>query len=234
MISLTSVAMTTYPASFASNELIQRTSANLADVRARIVQSGRTVESVRIVAVTKSFGPEMVRAACAVGLKAIGENYVDELVEKRAAAPEVECEWYFMGALQTNKIARVLRSADLLCAVSREKELNKIAAVRPGMAIYVQVDTTGARARNGATPSEVAPLVRHALDLGLDVRGLMTVAPMDGPGAREAFHITNELANELDLRERSMGMSDDLEVACQHGSTEVRVGRALFGPRAAQ
>lgn len=223
--------MTTCPASSASPELIERVAGNLELVRARIVGCGRTLESVRIVAVTKTFGPEMVRAALAVGLGVVGENYVDELLTKKAATGDVDVRWHFLGALQSNKVARISRAADVLCAVSRVKEIDKIAVAAPGRAIYVQVDTTGADRRNGAPPGEVASLVQRGREVGLGVLGVMTVAPNDVPGAREAFHITEQLAGELGLKERSMGMSEDLELACAYGTTEVRIGRALFGPR---
>jgi hypothetical protein len=225
--------MTTSPASFADHELVERVAANLAAVRARIVSCGREPDGVRVVAVTKTFGPEMVRAAYDVGLRSVGENYVDEMAQKRTASSDLALKWYFMGALQTNKIARALEVADVLCGVSRVKELDKIAALRPAASIYVQVDCTGAQQRNGAPASQVSALVSHGRELGLDVRGLMTVAPPAVNGAREAFHITTQLADELGLVERSMGMSDDLELACEYGTTEVRIGRALFGPRSA-
>jgi hypothetical protein len=231
MTSLTPVAMTTCPASFASDELVQRVAANLADVRARIVGCGRSLESVRIVGVTKTFGADVVRAARAVGLRDVGENYVDELEEKKSATEDLDLTWYFLGAVQTNKIRRVTKVANVLCTLSRVKEIDKIARARPHMAVYVQVDCTGRVTRNGAPAREVADLVKLARARELDVRGLMTVAPPDESGAREAFHITSDLADELDLLERSMGMSDDLELACEFGTTEVRVGRALFGPR---
>jgi hypothetical protein len=224
--------MTTCPASFASDETVRRVSANLAALRARIASSAPDVEGVRIVAVTKTFGAEMVRCARAVGLGDVGENYVDELSEKRAATSDVEVTWHYLGALQSNKIAQVTKVADVLCGVSRLKEIDKIAAHRPGMAIYVQVDFTSAAGRNGAAPGDVASLVARARELELDVRGLMTVAPLDAELARRAFTATDLLASDLGLVERSMGMSDDLEIACRCGSTEVRVGRALFGPRA--
>jgi uncharacterized pyridoxal phosphate-containing UPF0001 family protein len=224
--------MTTCPASSASDEIVQRVRDNLAAVRARIVSSGREIDDVRIVGVTKTFGAEMVRAARAAGLDAVGENYVDELTEKRAATSDVTISWHYLGALQTNKIAQVTKVADVLCGVSRVKELERIAAHRPGMALYVQVDYTGAAGRSGAAPRDVANLVSCGRELGLDVRGLMTVAPVDPGLARRAFVDTDLLASDLGLVERSMGMSDDLEIACECGSTEVRVGRALFGPRA--
>lgn len=231
MTSLTSVAMTTSQASFASDELVQRVEANLAVARARIASSGRDPSSVSIVAVTKTFGAEMVRAAFAAGLRSVGENYVDELVDKRAHASDVDVSWHYLGALQSNKISRLVTAADVLCGVSRTKEIDKIAGARPGMAIYVQVDFTGADGRNGAQPDAVAALVGRGRDAGLDVRGLMTVAPIEPSQARRAFAATVSLADDLGLAQRSMGMTDDLEVACECGATEVRLGRALFGPR---
>jgi uncharacterized pyridoxal phosphate-containing UPF0001 family protein len=222
--------MTTSPAFFASDDLVRRVAANLERVRARLASGERGPAGVRVVAVTKAFGPEMVRAAAAVGLDAVGENYLDELVAKRVATSDVDVRWHFLGALQSNKIAELVGVADVLCSVSRDKEIDKIASSGAAV-VYVQVDCTGAPSRNGAAPGDVAGLVQRARERGLDVRGLMTVAPADERGAREAFHITRDLADELGLVERSMGMSDDLEIASEFGTTEVRVGRALFGPR---
>jgi uncharacterized pyridoxal phosphate-containing UPF0001 family protein len=229
--SSTSVAMTTCPASSAKGELFERVAANLFAVRARIASTGRDTATVRIVAVTKTFAPQYVRAAAAAGLKVMGENYVDELAEKRDEVTDLALTWHYLGALQSNKIHRAVLSADVLCGVSRLKEIERIASTRGGAAIYVQVDFTGSAQRNGAAPQAVAALVQRGRALGLDVRGLMTVAPIDPEGARSAFRATTALADDLGLCERSMGMTNDLEAACELGSSEVRVGRALFGPR---
>jgi len=220
--------MTTSPASSGS-DLRERISANLQVVRQRIASTGRDVDSVRVVAVTKTFSPEMVRAAIEVGLRDFGENYVDELCAKRDMAPEGV--WHFLGALQSNKIARAARCADVLSGVSRERELTKLASLASTSMLDVQVDFTQRADRNGAPPSRVPELVSRARELNLKVRGLMVVAPPDADLARAAFRQTVELADELGLVERSMGMSEDLEMACELGTTEVRVGRALFGPR---
>jgi hypothetical protein len=225
--------MTTFPASSADHDFVQRVTTNLAGVRARIASTGRDPAEIRVVAVTKTFPASAVRAAYGAGLRAVGENYVDELELKHDETTDVDVRWHYLGALQTNKIARITRVADLLCGVSRMKELEKIATCSAGMALYVQVDFTGALGRNGADPAEVPALVSRARELGLDVQGLMTVAPVDPKGARRAFSATGALADELGLKERSMGMSDDLEMACELGSSEVRIGRALFGPRMA-
>ena len=185
---------------------------------------------MRVVGVAKTFGPEMVRAAAAVGLDAIGENYLDELRATRAATRDVDVTWYYLGALQTNKITRIAASADVICSLARVKEAQRLAELGASPPLYVEVDVSGEARRPGAAPQEVATLVARARELGLTVTGLMTVAPLGG-GAREAFRLTRDLADDLGLPERSMGMSDDLEVACEMGSTEVRIGRALFGPR---
>src|SRR5271170_6116022 len=231
--SSTSVAMTTSPVSSA-NELVGRVAHNLAAVRARIVGTGRDPATVRIVAVTKTFGVDAVRAAVANGLTDLGENYVDELCAKRSESDDATITWYYLGAVQSNKIQKVVACADVICSVSRLKEIERLATHEPSRRLYVQVDYTGSPERNGASEGDVAALVARARALGLDVRGLMTVAPNDLDGARRAFRSLGALADDLGLVERSMGMSDDLEVACEYGTSEVRIGRALFGVRAAR
>jgi PLP dependent protein len=220
--------MTISPASSA-NELLERVGANLESVRGRIAATGRDPQGVRIVAVTKTFGAEEVRAATQLGLTHFGENYVEELCVKREAAPEAT--WHFLGALQANKIARAVSCASVLSAVAREKELTKLAALSSQIALDIQVDFTGRAERNGVSPQDVPELVSRARELNLNVRGLMVVAPTEAAGARQAFLRTVALADSLGLTERSMGMSEDLEIACEAGTTEIRLGRALFGPR---
>jgi PLP dependent protein len=220
--------MTISPASSAS-ELRERIGANLALVRQRIATTGRDVNSVRVVAVTKTFSRDEVRAAFEVGLRDFGENYVDELCVKRDAVPEGV--WHYLGALQSNKIARATQCASVLSGVSRERELTKLASLASTVSLDIQVDFTQRPERNGAPASQVPELVSRARELNLKVRGLMVVAPREPAAAREAFRRTVQLADELGLGERSMGMSEDLEMACELGTTEVRVGRALFGPR---
>ncbi len=212
---------------------------------------------MRVVAVTKGFGPEAVRAARGAGLEDLGENYAAELVTKAAAVaadgtadPHAEPDtddadtddpdthtdrdgivWHFLGAVQRNKVAQLAPLVGLWQSVAREAEGARIAHFAPGARVLVQVDTTGLPGRNGCTVSEVAELVPRLGELGLDVRGLMTVAGPGEAAAREAFGAVARLADQLSLEERSMGMSDDLEAALAAGSTMVRIGRALFGAR---
>ena len=222
--------MTTFQASSAS-PLFTRVAQNYLDLQRRIESTGRSLDDVRIVGVTKTFGADVVRVAQAVGITCLGENYLGELELKRVECSDAEVEWHYLGALQTNKIARIAKNSDVICGVSRLKEIEKIADVKDAMPIYVQVDFTGAEGRNGAGDSEIENLVARARNLNLDVRGLMCVAAPGSDAARFSFSKLVSLADSLGVNERSIGMTDDLEIACELGSTEVRVGRALFGAR---
>jgi uncharacterized pyridoxal phosphate-containing UPF0001 family protein len=223
--------ISTSPPSSASDEVAQR----LRAVRARIEEAGGDLTRVRIVGVTKGFGPEAVRAARAAGLVDIGENYANELVAKAAdveadALPSM-LRWHFLGTIQRNKVARLAPIVGMWQSVARAEEGARIARFAPGANVLVEVETTGMAGRNGCPPDEVRALVPRLRDAGLEVRGLMTVAGPSPRAAESAFETVRRLADELALEERSMGMSDDLDVAVREGTTMVRIGRALFGER---
>jgi pyridoxal phosphate enzyme (YggS family) len=200
-------------------------------IEERIAAAGRSLESVTIVAVTKTYGPDAVRAALALGYRHVGENYVDELERTRAGLDGEGATWHFQGALQRNKLARLLEVADVIDSVSRSAEIRDLARRRPGARCKIQVDFTGRAERNGCQPSETASLVALARDEGLALEGLMTVAAPDPQLAKDAFLSLARMADDLDLPARSMGMSTDFELALAAGSTEIRLGTALFGTR---
>jgi uncharacterized pyridoxal phosphate-containing UPF0001 family protein len=202
----------------------------LAAVRRRIETTSADPGSVCIVAVTKGFGSDAVEAALAAGLTDIGENYADELVTKAAAVPAAS--WHFLGAVQRNKVAHLAPLVGCWQSVDRVEEGKAIARHRPGATVLVQVDVAGLPGRGGCPPDRVPELVAVLSDQDLAVRGLMAVGPPGPPEvARPGFALVSTLADRLDLPVRSMGMSDDLEVALAEGSTMVRLGRVLFGPR---
>lgn len=206
-------------------------------VRTRIERASGDPSAVRIVAVTKGFGADQVRAALGAGLTDIGENYADELVGKAGALSLGDQEgprpaWHFLGAIQRNKVARLAPVVDWWQAVSRIEEGRSIAGRRPRATVLVQVDVAGLPGRGGCRPEQVPGLVAALRDGGLDVVGLMAVgAPGTPEDARPGFTLVSTLADTLSLPVRSMGMSGDLEVALAEGSTMVRLGRSLFGPR---
>jgi len=205
----------------------------LAAVRARIAAAGRAPGDIVVVAVTKGFGREAVEAAAAMGLTDVGENYAQELAEK--AAPGDGRRWHFLGRVQRNKVRAIASAVHLWQGVDRVAAGEEIAVRAPGAKVLVQVrihDGDTNTSRNGCAPYEVPALVECLVGLGLDVRGLMAVGPPGAPElARPGFRTVSALADRLGLVERSMGMTNDLDVAVEEGSTMVRVGRGLFGPR---
>ena len=207
----------------------------VAAIRSRIAAAAPDPTAVTLLAVTKGFGPEAVRTALAAGLGAVGENYADELVAKAAALaddPGPPPEWHYLGAIQRNKVPRLAPIVTCWQGVSRLEEGRAIARRRPGARILVQVDVAGMPGRGGVAPGAVPELVARLRDEDLGVAGLMAVGVPGPPeGARAGFREVARLADALGLGVRSMGMTDDLEVALSEGSTMVRVGRALFGER---
>ena len=206
----------------------------LRELRDQIASVERTHQhDVEVVAVTKGFGEWAIDAAVDAGCAVIGENYAQELLAKRGVierrSPRVE----FIGRLQTNKVRLVADLVDVWASVDRPSVIAEIAKRSPGACVLVQVDTTGDPGKGGCPVGEVAGLVAAARDRGLVVDGLMTVGPTGEPAeaARDGFRVVRGLVDDLGLGVCSMGMSGDLVVAVEEGSTQVRVGTALFGPR---
>ena len=199
-------------------------------LRERIERSGRHFDEVRVVAVTKGFGPEAVEASVAAGLVDCGENYAQALLGRVAKAPPI-VRWHFLGPVQRNKVRALAPLVALWHGVDRLGAGTSIAAHRPGAAVLVQVNLVGDPARPGCSWEAAPALVAGLRSLDLDVQGLMGVA---GQGAGEAgaqFSRLAAMARRLELAELSMGMSGDLEVALAEGATIIRVGTALFGAR---
>ena len=204
--------------------------ATLAAVRERIASTGRAPDDVRIVAVTKGFGPEAVDAAIAAGVVDCGENFAQALVEKAGTAPAA-LRWHFLGPVQRNKVKALAPHVSLWHGIDREPAGAEVARRQPGAAVLVQVNLTGAHDRPGCSWTEVGALVARLRLLDLEVRGLMGVASRDPVEARAQFRRLAKAADDLGLPEVSMGMSGDLEVAVEEGATIVRIGTALFGAR---
>lgn len=205
---------------------------NLDDLRSRIAAVS-TGPEVTIVAVTKGFGADAVHAALSCGLTCIGENYAQELLTKCEQVTEVpRPQWHFLGRLQRNKIRSLAPVVDVWQSVDRVELIDAIAGRAPGATVFIQANLSGEAHKGGAPLEAVPALVDHARAAGLEVRGLMGVGPEGTPeDAREGFRSLVALADWLGVEQRSIGMSADLEVAVQEGSTMVRVGSALFGAR---
>jgi len=188
------------------------------------------------VAVTKGFGPDAIDAVVDAGCRAVGESYAQELrakAEAVAAARRRGAAIHFIGRLQSNKVRLVADVVDVWESIDRPSLVSEVARRAPGATVLVQVGAADEPDKGGCPPDDVGGLVRACRDAGLRVDGLMTVGPTAGgaDAARPAFRATRRLVDELGLRTCSMGMTDDLEVAVEEGSTRVRVGTALLGPR---
>jgi hypothetical protein len=204
--------------------------AKLAALRERIATAGGDPEVVRIVAVTKGFGTDAVRAALAAGLYDLGENYAQELLAKAPAGGDAR--WHFIGPVQRNKVASLAGYVTLWQSVDRLEVAEAIARRQPGGRVLVQVNSSGEISKHGCRLDQAPDLVDAGRRLGLDVAGLMTIGPLGPPErARRGFRDVAALQRRLGLVELSMGMTADLEIAVEEGATMVRIGRALFGAR---
>jgi len=217
----------------------------LASVREKIAAAqARTgwTHPVTIIAVTKTFGPEAVRAAFQAGLHAVGENRVQEALEKQDALPDLGVDWHLIGTLQQNKARRAAGRFALIHSVDRlglAQELDRRTPEGTRQAVLVQVNCSGEPQKGGVEPVELPALLEALRGCArLGVRGLMTMAELTDNADRQraAFGVLRRLRDAAAaqgdvLPELSMGMSGDFEVAVEEGATMVRLGTILFGGR---
>ena len=220
---------------------------NLQHVRARIATAcqgaGRGVEEVTLLAVSKTFGADAVRAAAAAGQRAFGENYIQEGVEKIAALRDLGLMWHCIGPIQSNKTRLVAEHFDWVHTVDRLKIAERLSAQRPAdrppLNVCIQVNIDGGANKSGVAPGEALALARAVAALPqLKLRGLMSIPEIapDFEAARAVHASARALFDQLNadglgLDTLSMGMSADLEAAVDAGATMVRVGAAIFGAR---
>lgn len=216
-------------------------------VHTRMLQAcmtvGRPASAVSLLAVSKTFGPDAVRAAHQAGQLAFGENYIQEAVEKITALRDLPLKWHCIGPIQSNKTRLVAEHFDWVQTVDRLKVAQRLSAQRPAhlppLQVCIQVNVDGGPSKSGVPPEDALALARAVAALPhLQLRGLMCI-PEPTPDfvaactvferARGLFDALNQQGFKLDTL--SMGMSADLEAAIASGSTLVRVGSAIFGSR---
>jgi PLP dependent protein len=207
---------------------------------------GRTPQSVQLLAVSKTFPADAIREVYAAGQRAFGENYVQEAAAKRAALADLtDVSWHLIGPLQSNKTAQA-STFDWVETVDRRKIAERLSSQRPPglppLSVCIEVNVSGEASKSGAAPAEAAALAVAVAGLpNLRVRGIMgipaptadaTVARAQFRALAECFEACRDAGLAVDTL--SMGMSADLELAIAEGSTQVRVGTAIFGARARQ
>ncbi len=228
----------------------ERVTASLPEIRDRIAdaaqRSGRDSDKVTLVAVTKAHPIEAVHVALSHGLFDLGENRTEELAWKRAALEDARAQWHMIGHVQRRKAPRLVGLADLVHSIDSVRLAQRLsnAAMEAGeiVSVLVQVNTSGEESKSGLPGDGLGDDISKVLTLpGLEVRGLMTMAPFTNDQAllRRTFEGVRMLHEELRAVEGycgehlSMGMTNDFEIAIEEGSTMIRIGTALFGKRTA-
>jgi pyridoxal phosphate enzyme (YggS family) len=233
-----------------SREPMTVLSENIKKIKKRIhnaaLACGRNPEEVRLVAVTKTVGPERIRQAADCGLQCFGENYIQEAREKIKNLADVKASWHFIGHLQSNKAKYAVKLFDLIHSVDSLKlalELNRYAEKQNTVQkILIQVNTGEEQSKSGTSPHETENLIESMSELeNILVCGLMTIPPyFDAPEkvrpffrslARLKKQIAARSFKNVEMKELSMGMTGDFEAAIEQGATMVRIGTAIFGKR---
>lgn len=204
----------------------------LEQLRSRMAACGG--EQVELLAVSKGHPVEAALAARRIGLDQLGENYAQELAAKAPLVSEHagQVGWHFIGQLQTNKVRMIADYVHTWQSVDRIKVGREIAKRAPGARVFAQVNLSNEPQKAGCSFDDIAALVHALRELDLDVAGLMGVGTATDDNATAAgFQRLRTSVDQLKLTECSMGMTADLEMAIREGSTMVRVGSDLFGPR---
>lgn len=207
-------------------------------------KTGRPADSVRLLAVSKTFPAAAVRDAAAAGQRDFGENYLQEALEKIGATQDLSLTWHFIGPIQSNKTRAIAESFDWVHTIEREKIARRLSEQRPEhrapLEVCIEVNVSGEATKSGVAPTDVDALAHSVNALPrLKLRGLMAIPePTEDMALQrrrfaELGAIRDRLARDgLALDTLSMGMSADLEAAVAEGATMVRIGTAIFGNRA--
>jgi PLP dependent protein len=232
------------------NDISTRVAAVQQRIAAACARAGRDVAEVTLVAVSKTVEPARIRAAIAAGVRVLGENRVQEaqskITELRALSDQRQVQWHLIGHLQSNKARRAVELFDAVHSVDSLKLAEKLAQVaaelNKRLPVFIEVNLGGENSKAGLAAADVLSVCEAASKFAqLELKGLMAVPPFfeEAEAVRPYFRRLRELRDEAikagvvgaQLRELSMGMSNDFEVAIEEGATFVRVGTALFGTR---
>lgn len=223
---------------------------NVEQIRKRIhracERSGRDLRSVRLIAVSKTFEAEKIREVVEAGLNDIGENFVQELRDKRAALNNPDIRWHFVGHLQSNKVKYITDFIYLIHSIDHQSVAEEIdkrgARIGRTVDVLIEVNTTREKTKFGVLPESTVEFAKSLAHFkSLKLKGLMTIGLFlpDPEASRPAFQTLRSLRDEVmrvgienaEMTELSMGMTNDFEVAIEEGATMIRLGTAIFGPR---
>lgn len=220
---------------------------NVENIRGQIAEtckkSGRNASEIRLIGVTKTVAPDSIRELVRCGITDLGENYVQDLREKKELLADLPVRWHFIGHLQSNKVKYLSEWIHLVHAVDTAalaSEISRQAGKHGRKAdILIEINTSGESSKFGVKEDEAPALVREISDLkNISVRGLMTMGPLgeDPEDSRDCFRRLRQMSDFLrgegyDMPDLSMGMTNDFRVAIEEGATMLRIGTAIFGGR---
>jgi hypothetical protein len=217
----------------------------LSEIEDTALRCGRNPSDIKLMAVTKTVDDVRIRAALDSGITILGENYVQEAKEKIARIGRQGIEWHMIGYLQSNKAKYAVQLFDMVHSVSKMSLVSELdrrsGALGRIMNIMLEVNVSGEPTKSGLEPSAVIPFIQKIAEFpNISIQGLMTMPPwVDDPeDARQYFRRLRQLRDEINegiegvtIKELSMGMTQDYQVAIEEGSTIIRIGRGIFGER---
>jgi hypothetical protein len=194
----------------------------------KIKSDGRAI----LLPVTKGFGAREIQAILEVGLTDVGESYAQEMLEKAKIVNDNRLSWHMLGRIQRNKVRKLSEIVDLWHSVDRKEVIEEISKHGKDSRILIQVNMNDRSEQGGCSPENVPDLIEFALEKDIKVEGLMTIGvDQDIEATKNTFAELAKLSKSMGLKEMSMGMSNDFEIAIDYGATILRVGRSIFGER---
>jgi pyridoxal phosphate enzyme (YggS family) len=208
-------------------------------IKSAAAQAGRSLEEIKLIAVSKKKSTDLIAAAHHCGLTNFGENYLQESVEKISSINSKEIDWHFIGNIQSKKSLQIAQYFSWVHTIDRAKIVNALDAAGKNLKVLIQVNVSEEKSKSGINENELMPLADIVIESKcLELKGLMALpsAPVDGKINEKEYEKMNMLSDQLKnyyspADEISLGTSQDFELGIKHGSTMIRVGESIFGKR---
>ena len=208
-------------------------------IKSAAAKAGRSLEEIKLIAVSKKKSTDLIAAAHHCGLTNFGENYLQESVEKISSINSKEIDWHFIGNIQSKKSLQIAQYFSWVHTIDRAKIVNALDAAGQNLKVLIQVNVSQEKSKSGITESDLMPLAEHVIESKyLELKGLMALPSpsTDGKINEKEYEKMNMLSDQLKnyyspANELSLGTSQDFELGIKHGSTMVRVGESIFGKR---
>ena len=208
-------------------------------IKSAAAKAGRSLEEIKLIAVSKKKSTDLIAAAHHCGLTNFGENYLQESVEKISSINSKEIDWHFIGNIQSKKSSQIAQYFSWVHTIDRTKVVNALDAAGQNLKVLIQVNVSEEKSKSGISESDLMPLAEIVIESRcLELKGLMALPslPVDRKINEKEYEKMNMLSDQLKnfyspANELSLGTAQDFELGIKHGSTMVRVGESIFGKR---